>query len=145
MGTPPPSYTLEFYEDASGRAPVRDWLDDLPENKRAAAVAGLRHVLGRLGLEVCRTEYGKQLGKGLAEFRLRHSEDVILGKFAGERPSRRRGKEKILLRVFFHAHGDKLILLLAAYDKGRYPSPRRQEKEIAAARARLREWRGQSR
>jgi len=42
--------------------------------------------------------------------------------------------------VFCHAHGDRLILLLAAYDKGENPSPRRQNTEIALARARLRDW-----
>jgi phage-related protein len=134
-------YTLQFYGDGSGREPVRAWLDHLPQKKRAAVVAGLQQVLGRLGLEVCRTECGKHLGKGLAEFRLRHSEQVILGKFVGPEARERRGSdESVLVRVFFHAHGDKLILLLGAYDKGRHPSARRQEKEIAAARKRLREW-----
>jgi hypothetical protein len=33
-----------------------------------------------------------------------------------------------------------VILLLAAYDKGRDPSPRRQDQEIGHARARLQEW-----
>jgi hypothetical protein len=42
--------------------------------------------------------------------------------------------------VFCHAHGDRLVLLLAAYDKGEDPSPRRQNAEIALARERLRDW-----
>jgi hypothetical protein len=44
------------------------------------------------------------------------------------------------LRVFCHAHGQKLILLLGAYDKAKDASAKRQEREIAAARARLSEW-----
>ena len=35
----------------------------------------------------------------------------------------------------------RLILLLGGYDKGRDPSPRRQEREIALARSRLTDWR----
>jgi hypothetical protein len=39
-----------------------------------------------------------------------------------------------------HAHGQRLILLLAGYDKGEQPSPRRQQAEIDLARTRLAEW-----
>ena len=41
---------------------------------------------------------------------------------------------------FCHAHGKRVILLLGGYDKGRDPSPRRQKREIASARARLADW-----
>jgi hypothetical protein len=46
--------------------------------------------------------------------------------------------ERILLRVFCHAYGDRVILLLGGYDKGSAPSKSMQRSEIAAARARLR-------
>jgi hypothetical protein len=49
----------------------------------------------------------------------------------------------VLLRVFVHFHGDKVILLLSGYDKGEDPSKKRQEREIAAARKYLRAWRQQ--
>jgi hypothetical protein len=86
----------------------------------------------RLGIAVCGTEFGKQLGGGLFEFRLRSDlrDQVPPGDVAG----------RLLLRVFCHAHGDRLILLLAAYDKGENPSPRRQNAEMALARERLRDW-----
>jgi hypothetical protein len=42
--------------------------------------------------------------------------------------------------VFCHAYGDRVILLLGGYDKGRDPSSRRQEREIALARSRLTDW-----
>lgn len=48
---------------------------------------------------------------------------------------------KILIRLFVHFHGQKVILLLHGYDKGSDDSPRRQNKEIAEARKRLRAWR----
>jgi hypothetical protein len=47
----------------------------------------------------------------------------------------------MVLRVFCHAHGAKLILLVGGYDKGEHPAPRRQAAEIALARKRLKEWR----
>ncbi len=46
-----------------------------------------------------------------------------------------------MLRVFFHPHGDKLILLLGGYDKGARPSAKRQQAEIEIARKRLAHWR----
>lgn len=48
--------------------------------------------------------------------------------------------EKILLRVFFHAHGKRLVLLLSGYDKGARPSTRHQQHEIERARGYLKEW-----
>lgn len=48
--------------------------------------------------------------------------------------------EAILLRVFCHAYGDRVVLLLGGYDKGEDTSKKRQAKEIEEARARLRRW-----
>ncbi|HEU4385583.1 MAG TPA: hypothetical protein VFR85_19010 [Anaeromyxobacteraceae bacterium] len=90
-------------------------------------------VLQRLGVGVCGTEFGKQLGGALFEFRLRRN--------LRERAPSAGGKiERILLRVFCHAHGDRVILLVGGYDKGEHPSPRRQNAEIELARARLKDW-----
>jgi len=61
-----------------------------------------------------------QLGGGLFEFRLRDSE--------------------LLLRVFCHAYGDRIVLLLHGYDKGVDPSDKRQAREIAEARHGLARW-----
>ena len=47
----------------------------------------------------------------------------------------------VLLRVFRHAMGDRVILLLGGYDKGGDPSPRRQAREIEVARRRLADYR----
>jgi hypothetical protein len=52
-----------------------------------------------------------------------------------------RDKEPILLRVYCHAFGDKIVLLLAAYDKLASPSKKRESREIALARERLAEFR----
>ena len=45
--------------------------------------------------------------------------------------------------MFCHAHGKKVILLLAGYDKGKEPSARRQNAEIKRAKARLTRWKAQ--
>ncbi len=97
----------------------------------------MRHILQRLGIHVCGTEYGKQLGGGLFEFRLRGRDLSTVTPASGEPEP---GEAKMLLRVLCHAHGDRLVLLLGGYDKGQHPSPRRQSAEIAIARKRLRDW-----
>jgi hypothetical protein len=140
-----PLYTLEFYEDASGEEPARRWMkEELSATQRRAIGVALHEILGYEGVGVCQTEFGKALGGGLYEFRLRHDADEILARKGSLRrvADKLRGRsERILLRVFFHPHGDKLVLLLGGYDKGRYPSAKRQQQEIAAARKRLQDWR----
>jgi phage-related protein len=114
-------HTIEFYEDDAGRKPVLEWIHELDRRKRRALGTAMREILQVLGVQVCGTPFGRQLGQSLFEFRLR--------------------EEDLLLRVFCHAHGDRLILLLGGYDKGDDPSPKRQQSEIAEARRRLRHWR----
>jgi hypothetical protein len=137
MGRDDPPYEVEFYEDASGYSAPHEWILSLSSSLRRALGVAMHEVLAFEGVDVCQTEFGKALGEGLFEFRLRHDADEILGR---KRPLHKRlyPKEKVLLRVFFHPHGKKLILLVGGYDKGRFPGNKRQQKEIEAARARLR-------
>jgi hypothetical protein len=130
-------YEIEFYEDEHGDAPVLRWLrEDLSPRKRRALGTAMRRVLQVLGVGICGTEFGKQLSKGLFEFRLRGADLVkIAPAVSGDV-----AETKMLLRVFCHAHGDKLILLVGGYDKGEHPTSRRQSAEIALARKRLKEW-----
>jgi len=129
------AYELEFYEDENGDTPVLRWLrEELTPTKRRALGHAMNEVLQRLGVGVCATEFGKQLGGGLFEFRLRRDLREIAVVGAAE-------SGRLLLRVFCHAHGNRLILLVGGYDKGEHPSPRRQNAEITLARARLRDWR----
>jgi hypothetical protein len=138
---PPPGYEIEFFRRADGTEPVRRFLDSLSEDKRNALVAALTFVLGRQGLDVCRSEWGKHLGGGLAEFRLRHDEhEVSAAHGPADAILPEPSPEKILLRVFFHAHGNRLILLLSGYDKGARSSARHQQREIERARGYLKEW-----
>jgi putative component of toxin-antitoxin plasmid stabilization module len=129
------TWKIEFFEDDQGRQPAREWLQSLDFGKRAAAIAAIEYYLSELGLDVCATEHGKHLGKGLFELRVRHSERVIRRKSGGDGGD---SSDQVLLRIFCHAHGSKIILLLGGYDKGADPSKRRQGREVDTARRRLR-------
>ncbi len=136
-------YELEFYEDANGDQPVRRWLrDELSPRKRRALGTAMRRNLQALGIGVCGTEYGKQLGGGLFEFRLR-GRDLAKVVPTGGAPDP--AEARMLLRVFCHAYGDRIVLLLAGYDKGEHAAARRQSAEIALARSRLKDWQRRAR
>ena len=83
---------------------------------------------------------GSNRSARLHEFRVRHDGDEIRRMFGGQEGHARR-RERILLRVFVHFHGSRVVLLLAGYDKGKDPSDRRQQREIAQARMYLAYWR----
>ena len=103
---------------------------------------GKAEILEVNGINVCDTEYGKNLGQGLFEFRLRHGADDIAAMFTTKTPDER-DKEPILLRVYCHAYGNKIVLLLAGYDKHADPSKKRENDEIKLARKRLTEFKQQ--
>jgi len=135
---PAPAYEIEFYEDVNGDAPVLRWLrEELTPTKRRALGTAMLRTLQELVVAVCGTEYGKQLGAGLFEFRLRGRD---LAPIASPGTAVDPAEAKLLLRVFCHAYGDRIVLLLGGYDKGEHPSARRQATEIAVARARLKDW-----
>jgi hypothetical protein len=132
-------WDVEFYSDEAGRAPCREWADGLSSQKQAAFLETIQLVLRPRGLDVVETEYGKALGGGLYELRVRWSAAEIRRKIEGL-PTDDVGRrpEKILLRVFFCTAGRKIILLMSGYDKAKDPSERRQGREIARARKLLR-------
>ena len=80
------------------------------------------------------------LGDALYEFRLRHDAATIEALYNDSGASSVATSKRIMLRLFVHFHGQKVILVLHGYDKGRDDSPRRQNKEIQEARKRLRSW-----
>ena len=133
-------WTLEVFETDEGREPFTEWLEKLSEAKFAALDAALRLVLSERGLDLAQTEWLKPLGGGLHEFRVRHDEDEIAHMFAG-RETRIRPNERVLLRVFVHFHGTKVVLLLGGYDKGKDPKKRRQDREVEKASKNLTTWR----
>jgi hypothetical protein len=129
------SWEVEFFEDDDGDEPVTRFLLDLKSPKRLAAIAAIEIVLAQQGIDVCRSDYGRPLGDGLYEFRVRRDESTIRKRKGG---ATRGSSEAVLLRFFFTVYGDRIVLLLGGYDKGDDPSTRRQDREIRRARKRLR-------
>jgi len=137
-------WSLEVFATDDGVEPFTGFLQDLDELDFAALDAALRHVLAVRGLDLAKTEWLKPLGAGLHEFRVRHSVDEIVHMFVDdllEAAPTKRGS--VLLRVFVHFHGQRVILLLAGYDKQDDSSQRRQQRAIAAARKYLTTWQEQ--
>lgn len=130
-------YELEFFEDDDGNKPVLDWIrEDLSYTKRVALGSTMREILEANGLGVCGTEWGRQIGGGIFEFRVRTTGSQVINQ-GWASVEKADASEEILLRVMCHAYGDRRILLLAGFDKGRDPGRRRQNREIALARQRL--------
>jgi hypothetical protein len=83
---------------------------------------------------------------GIFEFRVRHDAASILRERGLPVPEHlKETRTDILLRVFCHAHGEKVVLLLAGYDKGKESSAKRQNAEIKRAKQRLTRWKAQQR
>ena len=80
------------------------------------------------------------MGGGIFEFRLDQDAAQVLARKGKSVRQEAAESAKILLRVFCHAHGDRIVLLLAGYDKGERPSPRHQQAQIALAKVRLKSW-----
>ncbi len=139
------AWTLEFYEEG-GREPVLDFLRGLDELKEQALAAALRNVLAYEGIGVCGSSWGKWVpgAPGIFEFRVRHDAATILRERGLPVPEHlKETSADVLLRVFCHAHGKKVVLLLAGYDKGKEPSAKRQNAEIKRAKQRLTRWKAQ--
>ena len=125
-------YAIEFYASPGGDKPVLRWIrEDLSVRQRRALGYAIHRLLQRYGVGICDTEFGRQLGGGLFEFRLR-----LRARSDGE---------SALIRVFCHAADDRVILLLGGYDKGKDPERRPQDRQIKVARQRLSEYLRQQR
>lgn len=116
-------------------------MGDLGEVEFEALATAIEEILEKDGIALASTPWLKALGEGLHEFRVRHDAATIKALYTDSGASEPSKPAKILLRLFVHFHGQKVILLLHGYDKGSDDSPRRQNKEIEEARKRLRAWR----
>lgn len=106
--------------------------------EQAVLDAAIRHVLAVEGIDICASEWGKSLGGGLYEFRVRRSLATILARAGVDDADAKGGR--VLLRVFCAFEGRRIVLLLGGYDKLRDPSAKRQQREIVAARRALVAW-----
>ncbi|WP_206445850.1 hypothetical protein [Agrococcus sp. KRD186] len=112
----------------------------LPTYDQAVLVAAIEHVLRVHGIDICAGDWGKPLGGGLYEFRVRKSLRTILKSAGLSPPQGSEGDRATLLRVFCAFHGDRIVLLLHGYNKRVDPSERRQRREIATARKLHAQW-----
>jgi len=138
-----PNYRIELYESSDGDKPVERWLTEELDSFAATALGlAMNHILQALGPDVVETRFGKSLKEGLFEFRLGDTVDTLLHRLQLRKKAKlaKAPTGRMLLRVFFHVHGERLVLLLGGYDKGKANSRREQQAQIAVARARLREW-----
>ena len=133
-------WKIEFYEDAQGRRPVEKWIDGLSDQKAGAVILALQEVLAVDGIKLVSSAWLKPLGSGLYEFRIRHSASEIQAMYKVANRVLARGTTAILLRVFVAFEGEKLIVLLGAYDKGKNDKQSFQQAQIEIARKRLRDW-----
>ena len=81
------------------------------------------------------------IGGGIFEFRLDQDAAQVLQRKGKKATPEDAEPSKILLRVFCHAHGQKIVLLLAGYDKAGRPGARHQNEQIQLAKLRLKDWR----
>jgi hypothetical protein len=119
------------------------FLFSLPAYEQAVLVAAVEHVLQIYGIDICSGEWGKPLGEGLYEFRIRKSLRIILVSAGLDAPGEAGVDRSVLLRVFCTFHGDKIVLLHHGYNKKTDPSEKRQQREIAKARKIHERWKRQ--
>lgn len=133
-------WSIEYADDGK----FERFFNGLGEYEQAVLVAAVENVLQPYGIDICQGEWGKALDKGLYEFRIRRSLNTILNEYGQHNDKQRLATfpdHQVLLRVFCTFHGSKIVLLLGGYDKGKDPSPKRQQKEIQRARKQLTQWR----
>lgn len=138
------TWTPEAFEADDGSIPFKRFVDELDDAKVAALDVAITRVLAERGIDLVRTEWLKALGEGLHEFRIRHTAAETARMFGGD-PAAIHPPGAVLLRVFVHFYGSKVVLLLGGYDKGDDPSPRRQQREIKQARRLLTQFRERQR
>ena len=109
-------FTVEFYESASGRAPVREFLDELKQSDPGDHAAVLRGLAKLRDRQNHREPLTKSLGDGLIE--LRH-----VGKL----------NTRVL---WFFVKGRRIIAVHGIRNKGTAIPAR----DLDTARARMRDW-----
>lgn len=111
-------WEIELYATVDGTCPFEAWHRKLPAGRQVVINESMQAQLVRRGTGVCSDDWGRALGGGLYELRMRQ-----------------RG---VLLRVFFAPIAERRLLVLGGLDKGRHA--KRQTAAIQACRDRLAEW-----
>lgn len=116
------------------------FLSSLPHYEQAVVGAAIQNVLSVEGIGICANEWGKPLGNGLYEFRIRKSLQAINSLSQSLPETNPIGHKPVLIRIFCAFHGDKIVVLHHGYDKQRDPSAKRQQREIRTARKLHEQW-----
>ena len=134
------SWRVEVFDDGN----FARFYKQLNEAERAVTDAAIQYVLAPLGIDICANEWGKNLGQGLYELRIRRDVETILREYgprgASDEIPKRWRKKRVLIRVYCTFHGERIVLLLGGYNKLRGPSRKQEQREIQAARAALAAW-----
>nr|WP_176704684.1 hypothetical protein [Arthrobacter sp.]AXV46303.1 addiction module toxin [Arthrobacter sp.] len=144
---PAPKWSIEIWEPKKRNAPFTRWFDKLSPIDQAIVDAVIEKIIKRFGIDICDSEWGKPLGEGVYEVRIRQSLHSIIN---GDRPEAEwevlpSGADRVvLLRIFCTFHGDKVVLLFQGYDKKKDPSKKRQQSEIARAKKEYKAWKAES-
>lgn len=133
-------WEIEFYEDKNGKRPVEKWIESLDDTKLASIDLAHRLLLKEKGTDLLNSNWFKSVGDGVYEFRIRHTAQQIENLYKQKTAKEVVPKSPIILREFVAFRKDKVILLLAAYDKGKDPSAKTQQKQITLAKKRLKDW-----
>jgi hypothetical protein len=126
-------WRIESYETVEGSRPFEKWAEALAPRDRRALVAAIDELLVPLGPGICATPWGRHLGQGLFELRIAR----VAASGGRPSPAEPAQSHRMLLRVFCHACGDRVVVLLGGYDKLRQPKRREQDRQIRRARRRL--------
>ena len=130
-------WQIELLRLPNGQIPYLTFRGSLNPYEAELLDLCIDQILARAGINVCETNWGKALGAGLYEFRIHRSLKVLANNLGIEVPGEFKGDQTKLLRVFFTVEGQKIILLISGYDKGKDPSRRKQQKMIETARSLL--------
>lgn len=107
-------FTVEYYSTDSGRSPVKEFIDMLPNKLRVKTLKSIQ-FLREYG-NMINQPYSKSLGNGLFELRVEFSSDVV----------------RI---IYFYLNG-KIIVLTNGFVKKQQKTPR-NEIELALKRRKI--------
>lgn len=134
-------WSIEVFQDANGKCPFASWVrNNLSEAEVTALDTAIQKILIPNGNTLSSSKWLTPLGRGLYEFRISHTSTEIKGFYKQKGLVPHKSPEKILLRVFVHFYGKKVILILGGYSKGAHSEKRYQQQQINYARKLLKEW-----
>jgi hypothetical protein len=88
-------WQVEAWEDnKTGKSPFATWFDRLKEYDQAVVDAVIEHVLTPYGMDICETEWGKPLGNGLYEVRIRRPLSAVRTWGSDQRCRRRSWRDR---------------------------------------------------